>query len=71
MALPKIKHLERHRIFCHSTERDEVFYYCGLVEEASGSGKTNLDKGEQVCSKCKEQEDAELKDLDWYDPHRY
>lgn len=56
------KHIVQGRSYCRSTERYEVFAYCGYSEEASGSGKHDVDKGEEPCKAC-----ARLERADWED----
>lgn len=48
------RHLENYRTYCNSTQRYEVFAYCGYSEEASGSGKTTFSDQSwaQDCDEC-------------------
>ena len=48
----RTKHVVDHSFYSHSTERSEVFAFCGYSEEASGSGKHTVDKGEVDCEVC-------------------
>jgi len=48
----KIKHVVEGSTYSRSTERSEVYAYCGYAEEASGSGKHTVDKGEVDCEVC-------------------
>lgn len=50
--MPKTKHVVSHRTLCAETERYEVHAYCGVTEEASGSGHTTIDEGDEDCPAC-------------------
>lgn len=54
--MAKVKHIVRDRVFCASTERNEVVAYCGYSEEASGSGRHTVDVGDTDCLECKRRE---------------
>lgn len=58
LALPlpkpkvKVRHIVERRVYCASTERYEVFAYCGYSEEAAGSGRHTVNVGDVPCVEC-------------------